>query len=41
MGKAKSRYDMDTAGVRVAIISLCDLLFIDTFHKNLNNYEVP
>ena len=33
MGKAKSRHDMDTAGVRVEIISLCkstDLLFIDT-----------
>ena len=33
MGKAKSRHDMDTAGVRVEIISLCKstvLLFIDT-----------
>ena len=33
MGKAKSRHDMDTAGVRVEIISLCkstDLFFIKT-----------
>ena len=33
MGKAKSRHDMDTAGVRVEIISLCiftELQLIDT-----------
>ena len=33
MGKAKSRHDMNTAGVRVEIISLCksaDLFFINT-----------
>ena len=33
MGKAKSRHDMSTAGVRVEIISLCiftDLFFVNT-----------